>query len=215
LSRVFRSAALVVALGVAPLLLAGDMLYVVEDGAIVFTNTPRSDARPVPGFERQIGSSSAALPVTIYDAYIDRLAREEGLAPELIKAVALVESGLNPHAVSPKGAEGLMQLMPATAAQYGVSDSFDPLENLRAGARHLRSLLDEFGGDQTLALAAYNAGSGAVRRYRGVPAYEETRNYVNKVQERLGQSRRPHPVDPLESEVTLTRTKDGTVLLAN
>jgi soluble lytic murein transglycosylase-like protein len=201
--------------GVAPLAVADDLLYVVEDGAIVFTNTPRGDARPVPGFERQIGASAAALPATIYDAYIDRLAREEGLAPELIKAVALVESGLDPHAVSPKGAEGLMQLMPATAAQYGVSDSFDPLENLRAGARHLRSLLDEFGGDQTLALAAYNAGSGAVRRYRGVPAYEETRTYVNKVQERLGRGRRPTPVDPVESEVKLTRTEDGTVLLAN
>lgn len=215
MSLALRSATLLGALVVTSLALAGELLYVVEDGAIVFTNTPRSDARPVPGFERRAGSSSVALPVTIYDAYIDRLAREEGLAPELIKAVALVESALDPHAVSPKGAEGLMQLMPETAAQYGVSDSFDPLENLRAGARHLRSLLDEFGGDETLALAAYNAGSGAVRRHRGVPAYEETRNYVNKVQERLGRGRRPIPVDRPESDVKLIRAKDGTVLLEN
>lgn len=195
---------------------AGELLYVVEGGRLVFTNTPRSGARAVPGFEtvRDAGSK-ARLPETIYDTFIERVAREEGLSPELIKAVALVESGFDPRAVSPKGAQGLMQLMPATAERYGVADAFDPLENLRAGARHLGDLVEEFGGDLTLALAAYNAGSGAVRRHRGVPDYRETVDYVQKVRERIG---RPEPAprpEPEPEEIQMTRRADGSLLLQN
>lgn len=199
-------------------LCAEDLLYVVQEGRIVFTNTPQSGARPVPGFEpSRTETRGSSLPQTVYDTFIERVAREEGLSPDLIKAVALVESGFDPRAVSSKGAQGLMQLMPATAEHYGVSDAFDPLENLRAGARHLRSLVDEFGGDVTLALAAYNAGSGAVRRHGGVPAYRETVDYVNRVRQRLGDERpvrAPRP-EPVAAEIQVTRQADGTLLLTN
>ena len=110
-----------------------------------------------------------------------RVARRHGLDPELVLAVVGVESGFRAHAVSPKGAQGLMQLMPDTARSLGVADPFDPSQNLDGGTRHLGSLLDRFDGDLELALAAYNAGAGAVAKYGGVPPYQETRAYVDKV----------------------------------
>ncbi len=111
-------------------------------------------------------------------------ARRHGLDPGLVLAVVSVESAFRPEAVSRKGAQGLMQLMPATAASLGVKDAFDPVENLDGGSRHLGSLLTLYGGDLVNALAAYNAGAGAVARHRGVPPYRETRAYVKKVLER-------------------------------
>ena len=195
------------------------MYYVDDEGRVVFTNMPsRHEVRPVPGLEvwDAMGISGTDLPDTVYDPFIDRVAREHGLAPELIKAVALVESGFDTHAVSPKGAQGLMQLMPATARQYGVSDAFDPLQNLRAGTIHLRKLLAEFDGDLTLALAAYNAGSGAVRRHGGVPAYRETQEYVRKVRSNLGQGRRrPAAASPTTSSARIVQGSDGTIRLVN
>lgn len=103
-----------------------------------------------------------------------------GLDPELLKAVAKAESNFDPYAISPKGAKGLMQLMPPTAKDYGVRDIFDPEENLWAAAAYLKDLLEEF-GDLRLALAAYNAGPAKVRKYQGIPPYHETKSYVNKV----------------------------------
>ena len=111
-------------------------------------------------------------------------AKRHGLDPDLVMAVVSVESAFRPQAVSPKGALGLMQLMPATAASLGVRDPFDPAENLEGGTRHLGTLVSTYGGDLTRALAAYNAGEGAVSRHRGVPPYRETREYVKKVLER-------------------------------
>jgi len=99
----------------------------------------------------------------------------------LVEAVILTESAGDPGAISPKGAQGLMQLMPARAAALGVRDAFNPIENLDGGVRHLRDLLRTFGGDVTLALAAYNAGEGAVRSYGGVPPYPETQAYVRRI----------------------------------
>jgi soluble lytic murein transglycosylase-like protein len=116
-------------------------------------------------------------------------ARHHGLDPGLVLAVVSVESAFRPEAVSRKGAQGLMQLMPATAASLGVKDAFDPVENLDGGSRHLGSLLTLYGGDLVNALAAYNAGAGAVARYRGVPPYRETRAYVKKVLERYQAAR--------------------------
>jgi soluble lytic murein transglycosylase-like protein len=198
----------------------GGLFYYARDGEIVFTNTPsQSDARTVPGMEPAVTRSALRLPRTRFDPYIEQVARQTGLSPSLIKAVALVESGFDPQAVSPKGAQGLMQLMPGTAQKYGVRDAFDPGENLLAGAKHLRGLLDEFGGDLTLALAAYNAGSAAVRRHGGVPAFPETRNYVRKVREKLGQrppgSAAPAAARPAADPVRLVRNSDGSILLAN
>jgi len=111
-------------------------------------------------------------------------ARRHGLDPGLVLAVVSVESAFRSEAVSRKGAQGLMQLMPATAASLGVKDVFDPVENLDGGSRHLGSLLTLYGGDLVSALAAYNAGAGAVARHGGVPPYRETRAYVKKVLER-------------------------------
>lgn len=199
----------------------GGLLFYEDDGRVVFTNTPsRSDVRPVPGLEvwRTIEFDDPRLPVTIYDPFIENVARENGLSAALIKAVALAESGFDPHAVSPKGAQGLMQLMPETARQYGVEDAFDPLQNLRAGALHLRGLLDEFDGDLTLALAAYNAGAGAVKRHGGVPNYRETKEYVRKVRTNLAQERRGRrTAAPAESAPTvkLVQSADGTIKLVN
>jgi len=195
------------------------MLYVIEGDRLIFTNIPsRANARPVPGLSGETGARAAAprLPPTIFDAYIERVARENGLSPDLIKAVALVESGLDPQAVSPKGAQGLMQLMPETARRYGVTDAFNPLDNLAAGAQYLRGLLDEFDGDLKLALAAYNAGPGAVRRHGGVPAYTETLNYVRKVHEKLGRRvPRMEPASQSSRPIEYRVLSDGSVLFSN
>ena len=118
-------------------------------------------------------------------------ARRHGLDPDLVMAVVSVESGFRPQAVSPKGAQGLMQLMPRTASSLGVADALDPAQNLDGGTRHLGQLLTLYGGDVTRALAAYNAGEGAVDRHGGVPPYRETRAYVKKVLERYRGQKRP------------------------
>jgi len=113
---------------------------------------------------------------------IAQVARESGLPPELIHAVVRAESAYDPKALSNKGARGLMQLMPATARRYGVKDSWDAEQNLRGGASYLKDLLQMFDQDLELAVAAYNAGENAVKRYgRKIPPYDETRNYVRKV----------------------------------
>ena len=103
------------------------------------------------------------------------------MEPELIDAVIRQESGYDPYAVSHKGAKGLMQLMPATAKRFGVKDVFDPAENVQGGVKYLRQLLDRYDGDRRLALAAYNAGEGAVDRFGGVPPYRETQDYVDRI----------------------------------
>ena len=117
-----------------------------------------------------------------YEPLIREHATRQALRPELVRAVIQVESGFNPRALSPKGAMGLMQLMPATARSLGVNNPWDPAQNIRGGTDYLRRLLDEYEGNEELALAAYNAGSGAVAKYgRRIPPYRETRDYVRKV----------------------------------
>jgi len=116
-----------------------------------------------------------------YDDLIVHYAQAQNLRPDLVRAVVQVESGYNARAVSAKGAQGLMQLMPSTARQLGVRAPFDPDENIRGGTTYLRQLLDRFDGNEELALAAYNAGPVAVDRYGKVPPYAETRDYVRKV----------------------------------
>lgn len=121
----------------------------------------------------------------VFDDLIEEHAKANELNPVLVRAVIEAESAFNPRAVSRVGARGLMQLMPATARDLGVVDPFDPEDNIRGGTKYLRSLLDRFDGDVELALAAYNAGPGAVEKYDGVPPYRETRNYVAKIGNRI------------------------------
>jgi soluble lytic murein transglycosylase-like protein len=119
---------------------------------------------------------------TRYDPIIEHAAATAAVEPNLLRAVIVVESGFNSHAVSKRGAVGLMQLMPATAMRFGVSNLYDPRENVHAGARYLKFLIDRFGHDLALALAAYNAGEDAVDRSGGrIPPYLETQAYVPRV----------------------------------
>jgi hypothetical protein len=115
-----------------------------------------------------------------YDSLIERAALRHGVPPALVKAVVKTESNFQRHAVSSKGAQGLMQLMPATADDLGVEDPFSAEENVRGGTRYLRAMIDRY-GDWEQALAAYNAGPGAVDQYGGIPPYRETREYVERV----------------------------------
>jgi soluble lytic murein transglycosylase-like protein len=117
-----------------------------------------------------------------FEPLVQEHASRNNVRPDLVRAVIQVESGFNPRARSPKGAMGLMQLMPATAVELGVRDAYDPSENIRGGTAYLRQLLDRYDGNEQLALAAYNAGAGAVDKHgRSVPPYRETRDYVKKV----------------------------------
>lgn len=116
-----------------------------------------------------------------YDAYIREAAALYRLPESFIRAVIKVESNYNPSVVSHAGASGLMQLMPRTAARMGVTDVFDPRQNILGGTRYLRILANTFSGDLVLTIAAYNAGEGAVLRYRGIPPFEETQRYVRRV----------------------------------
>jgi soluble lytic murein transglycosylase-like protein len=146
----------------------------------------------------EIGVPASAVRGFVPDEVVEEVAGEEGdlrslavaaaerhgLDPELVLAVVGVESAFHPEAVSPNGAQGLMQLMPETAASLGVEDAFDPTENLDGGVRHLGALLARYGGDVERALAAYNAGEGAVARHGGIPPFRETREYVRRVLDR-------------------------------
>lgn len=133
--------------------------------------------RPVPVASRRS---------TEYDGLIATHAASNGVRPDLVRAVIQTESAFNPFARSVKGALGLMQLMPQTATELGVLNPFDPAENIRGGVTYLRRLLDRYGNNEELALAAYNAGPRAVDRYGAIPPYRETRNYVAKVRGRTG-----------------------------
>jgi soluble lytic murein transglycosylase-like protein len=160
-------------------------------GVVEATNIPadRSYRLTYPGKGRLIHSQAYRLRRSYngeYDAYIVDAAATHNVHVDLVRAIIQVESDYDHLAVSSKGAQGLMQLMPETARRFGVADPFDPRSNINGGVRYLRVLLDLFGGDIELASAAYNAGENAVLRYNGVPPYRETRNYVQKVAGLLG-----------------------------
>lgn len=125
------------------------------------------------------GALTAALPPSPYQEIILNMAEAHGVDPLLVQALILVESNNRPRARSQRGAMGLMQLMPSTVRLYNVRNPYDPKTNIAAGVQHLKSLIDRWGVE--IALAAYNAGEGAVRKFNGVPPYRETRNYVSKI----------------------------------
>jgi len=124
---------------------------------------------------------------------IDRIADEQGVESHLVHSVIRAESNYNANAVSPKGAQGIMQLIPSTARRFGVSNTFDAKENIQGGVRYLRFLLDYYQGDYAKAIAAYNAGESAVDKYNGVPPFTETQNYVYRVARNLKAARQAAP----------------------
>lgn len=126
----------------------------------------------------------------LFEGLIERHAADQGVRADLVRAVIQTESAFNPYARSHKGALGLMQLMPQTASELGVVNPFDPAENIRGGVTYLRQLLDRYRDNEELALAAYNAGPGAVDRFGSVPPYRETRNYVARIKGRSGTTTR-------------------------
>jgi soluble lytic murein transglycosylase-like protein len=157
----------------------GEMVtYAVPRSASVRSTTPTGTA----------GARSAE-----FDDYIEVHAASQGVSPDLVRAVIQVESAFNPQAVSPKGAMGLMQLMPATARELGVDNPFHPEDNIRGGVAYLRQLLDRYDRNVELALAAYNAGPGSVAKYGAVPPYRETQDYVRKVTGKSGPTPSPPP----------------------
>lgn len=171
---------------------AGAQIYSWRDtnGNLVYSD--RAPEGPAPSF-RVIGTPfrstrpAEARYAKAYDQLIMKHAATYDVSPQLLRAVVQVESGFNPRAVSPKGAMGLMQLMPATAIEMGVRDPFDPDQNIRGGAAYLRQLLNRYAGNRQLALAAYNAGPDTVDRYGSrVPPYLETRQYLAQVGSRTG-----------------------------
>jgi soluble lytic murein transglycosylase-like protein len=162
--------------------------YEDDDGIIHFTDAPTDrrfkifmrELKKDKQLRTKLQLSSSVNPAE-YDHIISTCATKYGVNPALIKAVIHAESGYNPNAVSRKGASGLMQLMPGTARSLKVSNSFDPKDNVEGGVKYLRFLLDTFRGDVSLAVAAYNAGLTKVAKYGGIPPYNETRTYVNRV----------------------------------
>jgi soluble lytic murein transglycosylase-like protein len=152
------------------------------------------------------------------DAAIDQAASRHNVDPNLVRAVIKVESNFNPNAVSRKGAVGLMQLMPQTARQLNVTNPFDPQQNVDAGVRHLKQLMENYGGDVKLTLAAYNAGQGAVARSGGVPHFAETRNYVKRITQLYygGSDPGSHFLDsPMHDPIHVERDARGVLHISN
>ena len=152
------------------------------------------------------------------DAAIDKAASRHNVDPNLVRAMIKVESNFNPNAVSRKGAMGLMQLMPQTARQLNVNNPFDPLQNVDAGVRHLKRLIENYGGDLKLSLAAYNAGAGAVARSAGIPRFHETRNYVNRITEMYYNGFDPGSGllgAPVHEPVRVRRNEKGVLYISN
>lgn len=138
-------------------------------------------AAPAAAPDGSAAPTTAPVPPEQIDALVSQNASTWQVDPSLVKAIIANESGFNANATSKVGAQGLMQLMPATAQSVGVRDSYDPAQNVAGGTRYLKGLLDRFNGDVRLAVAAYNAGPGAVEKYGDVPPYPETQNYVQRV----------------------------------
>lgn len=170
----------------------GYFLYQLPDGSRMITDRPVADkryqlvrsSRQLTGMGRQAANKyNRRLPPRIdnFEPMIRKTSNRYGVDVALVKAVIHAESHFNPQATSRKGASGLMQLMPQTAAKYGIRDLYNPKQNIEAGVRHLRYLLVKYGNNLQYAIAAYNAGEKAVKKYAGIPPYPETQKYVSKV----------------------------------
>jgi soluble lytic murein transglycosylase-like protein len=211
---------------------AGAYRFVDEAGTVHYTNAPDSPRyRSVPGFPAArpnvllVTRSSGLRSVSVraratrpYAALIREAAERHRVDVGLVEAVVTAESAGNPRAVSRKGAQGLMQLMPQRSVQLGVRDPFDPRQNIEGGVRHLRDLLARYNGNLTLTLAAYNAGVDAVRTYSGVPPYAETQEYVRRVRALYDGLEGPGPawaVGQTPQQIYQQVGDDGTVTFTN
>ena len=154
--------------------------YIDENGVMHFTNTPTISNQKFKLFLREKPKTSLRYSTKKYDDIIANASQQYGVAFPLLKAIIKAESGFDPRAVSKKGAKGLMQIMPQNFKLLGIKDPFDPSQNIHAGARYFKQMYDRF-GKLALSLAAYNAGPKAVERYKTVPPYEETEEYVKRV----------------------------------
>lgn len=154
---------------------------------------------------------NSSIPVSgKYNLIIEKVAQKYDLPAKLIHSIIKAESNYNPYAVSSKGAAGLMQLMPATAEQYGVKDRFDPIENIEGGTKYLKDLIKIYDQNLELILAAYNAGQEAIKKYKGIPPYPETINYIEKVKSSYGRQ------DVYTRTIIYTyRDKEGRLVLTN
>ncbi len=226
---VLGSAVLAIALG-APMAVPAQVVELSEqDGTVHLTNAPTDPRYQRLGISPPPDSVTASpppgptlRPVAAIDSHIRAAAHRYGVSEQLVTAVIRVESGFNPRAVSPKGARGLMQLMPATASQLGVRNSFDPVENIDGGVRHLRGLMERYENNLPLALAAYNAGEGAVMQYGGIPPFRETQQYVTRILRIVGGEAAvgAAPALPSAEEPSLTPTytyaaEDGATVYTN
>jgi hypothetical protein len=195
---------------VTPVLGHAEARFEERDGVLYVTNVERATP-PVTS-----ARSPRAMPVTrsggTFRQLIVQAAERYALAPELVESVIRVESNFEPRAVSPKGARGLMQLMPATAKLLGVQDMFDVGQNIEGGVRHLRGLLDRYNGSIPLALAAYNAGAEAVAKYGGIPPFAETQAYVARILQLIGRGDARASTD---GDLHRYRTTDGAIVYSN
>ncbi len=196
LRKIAIQTALLAAVTLLTALPARAQIYTWQDanGHMVISDRPRDGEMRVfnvPRASDPVRTTRFAAPEksALYDPLIREHAELNGVRTDLVRAVVQVESAFNAYARSPKGALGLMQLMPATIQQFGVRNPFNPAENIRAGVSYLRQLLDRYSNDEALALAAYNAGPGAVDRHgAAIPPYKETRDYVSKINRMAGRS---------------------------
>jgi soluble lytic murein transglycosylase-like protein len=182
-SRLLRSGIVIVLAWVATPLFAEDKIqaFVSPNGRVVFTNlvdNAPAPIRPVLPVTTDVLASEMPAPLK---SLVDTIATTHGVDPALVRAVMKTESNFNRYAVSPKGALGLMQLIPTTGRRYGVRDFFDPKQNVEGGVRYLKFLLEKFKGNLDLSLAAYNAGENLVERLGRIPPIPETTNYVRKI----------------------------------
>ena len=190
-----------------------------DEGVTHLTDAPTDPRfRRVPGLSGT-GKGWLAVPQaargTRWGQEIQEISGRYGVDPALVHAVIGAESAFNPWAISRTGAQGLMQLMPRTASALGVRDSFNPRDNIEGGVRHLGYLIDRYSGNVSLALAAYNAGAGAVDYYGGIPPYPETQQYVQKILQRGGGGApRVAPSAPVQA-IYRSEDSDGTVIFSN
>jgi hypothetical protein len=172
---------LIISVVLCPTIIRADIYrYVDPDGIVHFTNTPGDSKGDLYLREAPKGPPPGKGNEWMME-YAERYSRANNLSPALVKAIIKAESNGQRYAISPKGAQGMMQLMPFTARRMNVSDPFDPIENIEGGVKYIKELLGTFGGNLIHAVAAYNAGPEAVKKYGGIPPYKETRTYVKRV----------------------------------